>query len=74
MNRIRQTLVTLLLFITATALAQDTVLRYPITSDPATLEPGLVKELFSAEIALNLHAGLFMYDADTEVVPYLAET
>jgi ABC-type transport system substrate-binding protein len=65
--------VLLLLLIVTGASAQDaaSVLRYPITSDPATLEPGLVKELYSAEIALNLHVGLFTYNADTEVVPYL---
>lgn len=53
--------------------AQDgmTVIRFPITSDPASLEPGLVKELFSGQLALNLHAGLFTYDAETNVVPYL---
>ena len=65
---------TLVLLVVASAFAQGTVLRYPITSDPATLEPGLVKELFSAEIALNLHVGLFTYDQDTEVVPYLVDT
>ncbi len=55
--------------------AQDgtTVLRFPITSDPASLEPGLVKELFSGQLALNLHAGLFTYDAETNVVPYLVK-
>ncbi len=74
MTRNRLLLATLLLILTASAVAQGTVLRYPITSDPATLEPGLVKELFSSEIALNLHAGLFMYDGDTEVVPYLVDT
>lgn len=74
MNRIRLLLASLVLLSAATAVAQDTVLRYPISSDPATLEPGLVKELFSAELALNLHVGLFMYDGDTEVVPYLVDT
>ncbi|MCC6616133.1 MAG: ABC transporter substrate-binding protein [Anaerolineae bacterium] len=58
-----------------TIAAQDdlVVVRYPITSDPASLEPGLVKELYSAEIALSLHAGLFTYDADTNVVPYMVK-
>lgn len=53
--------------------AQDgtTTLRFPITSDPASLEPGLVKELFAGQLALNLHAGLFTYDAETNVVPYM---
>jgi ABC-type transport system substrate-binding protein len=49
------------------------VLRFPITSDPASLEPGLVKELYAGQLALNLHAGLFTYDADTNVVPYLVD-
>lgn len=66
-------LLLLALLLASSAAAQDApvVLRYPITSDPASLEPGLVKELYSAEIALSLHAGLFTYDADTQVVPYL---
>ncbi len=49
-------------------------LRFPITSDPASLEPGLVKELYAGQLALNLHAGLFTYDAESNVVPYLVET
>ncbi|MCB9452905.1 MAG: ABC transporter substrate-binding protein [Anaerolineaceae bacterium] len=55
--------------------AQDgmTVLRFPITSDPASLEPGLVKELFAGQLALNLHAGLFTYDASNNVVPYIVK-
>ena len=62
----------LLGMLVAPAAAQDPiVLRFPITSDPASLEPGLVKELISGQIALNLHAGLFTYDKDTNVVPYL---
>ena len=67
--------VLMLVLLATTVVAQDepVVLRYPFTSDPASLEPGLVKELLSAEIALNLHIGLFTYNADTEVVPYLVE-
>lgn len=64
-------LLALLLATSVTAQDAPVVLRYPITSDPASLEPGLVKELYSAEIALSLHAGLFTYDAATNVVPYL---
>ena len=58
---------------TMTVSGQDDqiVLRFPITSDPASLEPGLVKELYAGQIALNLHAGLFTYDIDTQIVPYL---
>lgn len=65
--------VVLMLIFSIQAFAQDepTVLRFPITSDPASLEPGLVKELVSGQLALNLHAGLFTYDIDTNVVPYL---
>jgi ABC-type oligopeptide transport system substrate-binding subunit len=60
---------------TTTVSGQDekVVLRFPITSDPASLEPGLVKELYAGQIALNLHAGLFTYGADTAVVPYLVK-
>jgi oligopeptide transport system substrate-binding protein len=54
--------------------AAQAVLRYPITSDPATFEPGLAKELLTAEVALNLHVGLFTYDAETRVVPYLVRS
>ncbi|MBK8021200.1 MAG: ABC transporter substrate-binding protein [Chloroflexi bacterium] len=66
-------LIGLLVLAGVQASAQDgmTVLRFPITSDPASLEPGLVKELFSGQLALNMHAGLFTYDAETNVVPYL---
>jgi oligopeptide transport system substrate-binding protein len=60
----------LLLAVVGLAAAQPTSLRYPLTSDPATFEPGLAKELLTQEVALNLHIGLFTYDADTEVVPY----
>lgn len=76
MFRTMKWILLLVLLVMATAVtAQDepTVLRYPLSSDPASLEPGLVKELLSAEIALNLHVGLFTYDADTQVVPYLVE-
>jgi oligopeptide transport system substrate-binding protein len=60
---------------TGSVRAQEPItLRFPITSDPASLEPGLVKELYSGQLALNLHAGLFTYDADTNVVPYLVDT
>ncbi len=59
---------------TASQAQEPVTLRFPITSDPASLEPGLVKELWSGLLALNLHAGLFTYDAETNVVPYLVET
>lgn len=69
-------LFTLLVGVVGTgAQAQEPVtLRFPITSDPASLEPGLVKELVAGQLALNLHAGLFTYDAETNVVPYLVDT
>lgn len=50
------------------------VVRYPITSDPASLEPGLANELITGLIADSLHAGLFRFDADTQLTPYLAES
>lgn len=52
---------------------QPSVLRYPISSDPSSLEPGLVKELLAGQIALSLHAGLFTFDKDTNVVPYMVK-
>ena len=64
----------ILVAVLGVAAAQATVLRYPITSDPATFEPGLAKELLTAEVALNLHVGLFTYDAETSVVPYLVSS
>ena len=51
--------------------AGPSVIRYPITSDPSSLEPGLVLELFAGQIALDLHAGLFTYDQDTNLTPYI---
>lgn len=51
-----------------------TVIRYPITSDPSSLEPGLVLELFAGQIALDLHAGLLTYNENTELTPYIAES
>jgi oligopeptide transport system substrate-binding protein len=80
MRRTKQILVilTLVMLLTTSGVlttAQEPVtLRFPITSDPASLEPGLVKELWSGLLALNLHAGLFTYDAETNVVPYLVDT
>ena len=47
-----------------------TTIRFPLTSDPSTLEAGIAKELYATQVALNLHIGLFDYDANTELVPY----
>ncbi len=52
----------------------ESVLRIPISSDPASLEPGLVKELVSSLISGALHAGLFKFDDQTQLTPYLAES
>lgn len=60
---------------TATAVPQEpSVLRFAIAEDPRSLEPGLTVMILDSQIALNLHAGLFAYDVDSRLVPYLVET
>lgn len=70
-RRYAATLAVALLFSAPVALAQATVLRYPVSSDPAALESALVSELISGQIALDLRVGLFRFNADTELEPYL---
>jgi ABC-type oligopeptide transport system substrate-binding subunit len=47
------------------------VLRFPISEDPRSMEPGLSVLLQDSMIALNLHVGLFKYDRDSALKPYL---
>lgn len=56
------------------AAQEPVILRYPITSDPASLEPGLANELITGLIADSLHAGLFRFDSETQLTPYVAES
>jgi len=70
--------VTLLLLFAAPACSlksskEPTVLRYAILDDPRSLEPGLTVMLLDSHIALSLHAGLFIYDADSKLAPYLVK-
>lgn len=58
---------------TPTTPAEPSVFRVAITSDPASLEPGLALELYTSWIAENLHVGLFYYDADSNLVPFVLE-
>jgi len=46
-------------------------LRFAISEDPRSLEPGLSLLLQDSVIALNLHVGLFKYDRDSVLQPYL---
>lgn len=47
------------------------VLRFAINDDPRSMEPGLSPLLSDSIIALNLHVGLFKYDRDSILRPYL---
>lgn len=49
------------------------VLRFAIGEDPRSLEPGLSILLQDSLIALNLHVGLFAYDKDSVLRPYLVQ-
>jgi len=53
--------------------AAPTVLRFPISRDPRTLEPGLFLELITGYIAKDMHAGLIRYNEKMELVPYIAK-
>ncbi|MCI0475117.1 MAG: ABC transporter substrate-binding protein [Anaerolineales bacterium] len=52
--------------------AAPTVLRYRLTRDPRTLEPGLFLELITGYIAKDLHAGLVRYNEKMELSPFIA--
>ncbi|MBI5302650.1 MAG: ABC transporter substrate-binding protein [Chloroflexi bacterium] len=53
--------------------AAPTVLRFRLTRDPRTLEPGLFLELITGYIAKDLHAGLVRYNEKMELVPFIAK-
>lgn len=48
-----------------------TVLRFPIDEEPRSIEPGMSIMLQDYLIALNLHVGLFKYDSESVLKPYL---
>lgn len=59
---------------TATVASQTTALRFAIADDPRSFEPGLSVLMQDAQLALNLHAGLFTYNENSELVPYLVKS
>jgi oligopeptide transport system substrate-binding protein len=59
---------------TATVPPEPSVFRSAIPSEPASLEPGLAAELMTMWMGKNVHAGLLMYDAENNVVPYIAKS
>jgi oligopeptide transport system substrate-binding protein len=46
-------------------------IRFAISADPRSLEPGLSVMLQDSIIARNLHLGLFAYDAESVLQPYV---
>lgn len=54
-------------------ISEPSILRLAITEDPRSFEPGLTVFLLDSQIALNLHAGLFTYDENSNLVPYLVQ-
>ncbi len=49
------------------------VLRYPIVVEPATLDPARLADVYTTELLQNVYEGLIMFDAESRVVPCLAE-
>ena len=50
------------------------VLRYPMTEEPASLDPPLVTSLDTGEMMQNVFEGLVIYDKDMKVSPWLADS
>jgi oligopeptide transport system substrate-binding protein len=51
--------------------AADQVVHFAVEEDPRSMEPGFSVLLQDSVIALNLHVGLFRYDRDSALKPYL---
>ncbi len=49
-------------------------LRYPITLEPATLDPACLNETPTIELLQNVYDGLVMFDANNRIVPGAAES
>lgn len=54
--------------------AEPKVLRFALSADPMTMEPGILLNIYISQIAKNLHASLFTYGEDGSVLPYIAES
>ena len=52
-------------------MSSSTALRFAISEDPRSMEPGLSVLMQDSQIALNLHVGLFTYDRYSALKPYL---
>ncbi len=50
------------------------VIRFRISRDPKTLEPGLFNELITGYIANDMHAELVTFDDKMQVTPYIAKS
>lgn len=57
----------------AVSLAKDQVFRYNFTSEPATLDPGLINEVGQEAVTKQIFTGLVRYKPDLTVEPALAE-
>ena len=47
--------------------------RYPLTSDPTTLDPGKVEDGTTIDLLQQVYEGLVKWDANNQIVPNLAE-
>jgi len=52
---------------------EASVLRYPIKSNPTTLDPGIVQDGDTIDILQNVYEGLVGWDENNQPVGYLAE-
>jgi ABC-type transport system substrate-binding protein len=50
------------------------VLRYPLTEEPASLDPAVVVSADTNEMIYNVYEGLVRYDKDLKLVPWLANS
>ncbi len=54
--------------------AAPKVVRFRISRDPKTLEPGLFMELITGYVANDMHAGLVRFDDKMQPAPYIAKS
>lgn len=59
---------------TAVTLAADQVVHFAVEDDPRSMEPGLSVLMQDSVLALDLHVGLFRYDAASVLKPYLVSS
>jgi oligopeptide transport system substrate-binding protein len=53
--------------------AKAATLRYPLTLEPATLDPACINETPTLEMLQNIYDGLVIFDENNRIVPNLAE-